>query len=205
MIKLKEHGIYRRRDGKIVGPAKPYYVNKVYPWLVESSPAGQEVYTECGEYSVGRKEHSLDLIKEIIVGEGWRPWAEGMTLDLTRRVQYATGPGVTWNDAVPADLQPLAFRYIEPAFQEITHGPLAGMHASPPPKIDYAGDDPARIGKLENQIKSLKGTIKKKQEVIAVQAETIISMSIKIAKDRADRRGGRGYFARLFDAILGID
>lgn len=66
-IEIKEHGIYERRDGKIVGPAvRSGGID--FPWTV-----GDRSYTPVGGYIGHSPGTAIDLISEIVVGENWIP------------------------------------------------------------------------------------------------------------------------------------
>lgn len=64
MVKMREGAWYRRRDGKVVGPAMPMVNPYGYPWR-----AGNGTYTPDGLYSIcdaalGRRRDE-DLIEEV--------------------------------------------------------------------------------------------------------------------------------------------
>jgi hypothetical protein len=84
---VHKHGIYERRDGEIVGP-------------VSIGPLGPtiegKIYYSTGEIFRG-ETRSEDLIREIIVGEEWKPWNGGVmvanadeTVDIVTR-SYVAG------------------------------------------------------------------------------------------------------------------
>lgn len=73
MIQIKEHGIYRRRDGRIVGPA-----------VRDDDDKNHLVIDNCNYVDGGSglwvgpiTPFPCDLIEEIVVGEGWKPWNGG--------------------------------------------------------------------------------------------------------------------------------
>jgi hypothetical protein len=72
-ITLKEHGIYRRRDGRIVGPIARYAPHPPErPFEVEGL-----AYFSDGTWFAKGEKNDADLIEEIVVGEGWIAWNGG--------------------------------------------------------------------------------------------------------------------------------
>ena len=79
-LAIKEHGIYQRRDGKIVGPihSMPHSPFFAGPGPYFAPPAGDDgwVYKIDGTTN-SDQHHQFDLVREIVVGEEWRPWNGG--------------------------------------------------------------------------------------------------------------------------------
>lgn len=85
---VREHGIYERRNGKIVGPARGRGDFVTRPWEISGN-----AYTTDGREDPyqGDRALPLDLIREIIVGEGWRPWNGGLVFaEADERVDIVT-------------------------------------------------------------------------------------------------------------------
>lgn len=82
-ISVKEHGIYQRRDGLVEGPMaprknplEPYF--RTHPW--SSTRIGTPNYSWTDDGRFGPRIDSVsseDLVREIVVGEGWKPWSGG--------------------------------------------------------------------------------------------------------------------------------
>lgn len=89
---VREHGIYQCRDGKIVGPVR---MGAFGPTV------DGQIYHPTGEVLRG-SSRPADLVREIVVGEGWKPWNGGVKIassagekvDIVTR-EYVTNGGTT--------------------------------------------------------------------------------------------------------------
>lgn len=72
-LTVKLHGIYERRDGRIVG------IMRFTPdGVLATQDDGEVVYAATGRANYhGCNDTPKDLIRQIIVGKDWRPWNGG--------------------------------------------------------------------------------------------------------------------------------
>lgn len=112
-MQIREHGIYRRRDGLIVGPIRRSG-DGIFRWT-----DGSGTWTDDGRYLCNRSRRKEGLVKEIVVGNGWFPWNGGTNPVAGRLVEviYLNGSklsepypseGLKWTDAI------VAYRPIDP-------------------------------------------------------------------------------------------
>lgn len=99
-LQPKLHGIYERRDGVIDA-----CTSLTDDGALVCMGMGNTVWKGSGRHpiSVGR-EHERDLIREIVVGEGWLPWNGGENPAPNSRVDYVVRAGAMNWEPRPSDL-----------------------------------------------------------------------------------------------------
>ena len=144
-IEIKEHGIYERRDGVIVGPAKGnVFLGKIKGFHIRA-PSGDLLFYDPrnGGAALDDGQTFADLIREIVVSEGWLPWNGGdkpvwenaqVDVILRDEIQKQTrgpypGGGVCWSWQGPPSCNVVAYRVIEPSVTGSSPEPLKTTEA----------------------------------------------------------------------------
>lgn len=137
-LKVREGGYYRRRDGRIVGPAEEKVRSQSYPWCVDGC-----FYTNEGFWWIGL-EHQVDLVAEVPppeakaiaypdldVGEGYR------RLQLGESVQAGDEMTYDWSEPVDHDLwRPVSEHWIGKVIHE-DFVPVRRSHLSAHERMMY--------------------------------------------------------------------
>ena len=102
-VTVKPHGVYERRDGVIIG------IHRFTPdGVIATQDNGDVVYADTGRANYLSDDGALhDLVREIAVGNGWKPWNGGErpvngdnTVEYTLRGgyrRYSTASSISWN------------------------------------------------------------------------------------------------------------
>lgn len=71
---VREHGIYKRRDGEIIKIIRPHFdTGGGAAWT-----DGVHTYRRDGSWAGDQAPNGYDLVREIVVGEGWKLWNGGI-------------------------------------------------------------------------------------------------------------------------------
>lgn len=64
-LQIEEGKWYRRRDGRVVGPAWRRATGRLYPWCLGKHEMGDTIYADDGRFALDGRCAKLDLVEEV--------------------------------------------------------------------------------------------------------------------------------------------